>query len=241
MINIVIPLAGKSSFFKEDEIIFPKPFTEICGKTMIEMLIENYQVFQEKQFIFILKEDDVRGFHLDEAIKVLAGKDSKIIIIKEQTQGMACSALLALEWIDNDNPLIIANADQYFEINLNHVVSSFDNYKAGVITFESIHPRWAYVRLDNDLNVIEAVEKNPISKNAIAGFYYYRQGKDFVQAAQKMIEKDVHLNGQFFIAPTLNELILMDKSIGIYKVDKEFYHTFYSMEKIREYERIKNA
>ena len=56
-----------------------------------------------------------------------------------------------------------------------------------------------------------------------------------------MIEKDVHLNGQFFIAPTLNELILMDKNIGIYKVDKEFYHTFYSMEKIREYERIKNA
>ena len=28
MINIVIPLAGKSSFFKEDEIIFPKPFME---------------------------------------------------------------------------------------------------------------------------------------------------------------------------------------------------------------------
>ena len=49
MINIVIPLAGKSSFFKEDEIIFPKPFTEICGKTMIEMLIENYQVFQQVQ------------------------------------------------------------------------------------------------------------------------------------------------------------------------------------------------
>lgn len=241
MINIVIPLAGKSSFFKENEIVFPKPFAEICGKTMIEMLIENYQAFKEKRFIFILKESDVREFHLDEAIKVSAGDDSKIVTIKEQTQGMACSALLAIEYIDNGEQLIIANADQFFEIDLTQAILHFKDYDAGVITFESIHPRWAYIRLDKDGNVIEALRKNPISKNAIAGFYYYRQGKDFVKASQMMVEKDVHLNGQFFISPTLNELILMDKSVGIYKIDKSLYHTFYSIEKIREYERIKNA
>ena len=145
MINIVIPLAGKSSFFKEDEIIFPKPFMEICGKTMIEMLIENYRCLKERQFIFILKEDDVRGFHLDEAIKVLE-PSARIITLKNPTQGMACSALLAVELIESLEPLIIANADQYFAIDFHEVLQAFKAYQAGVITFESIHPRWTYVR-----------------------------------------------------------------------------------------------
>ncbi|ARQ98435.1 glycosyltransferase family 2 protein [Campylobacter devanensis] len=240
MINIVIPLAGKSNFFKEDEIIFPKPFVEICGKTMIEMLIDNYKEITNKQFIFILKDDDVSEFHLDEAIKVL-DPSAHIITLKNPTQGMACSALLAIDYIDDNSPLIIANADQIFDINLNIVLDYFKDYDAGVIAFDSIHPRWAYVRVDNSSNVIEAVEKKPISKNAIAGFYYYKQGVDFIQASQKMIINDSHLNGQFYIAPTLNELILIGKNVGVYKIDNELYHTFYSMEKIRDYERIKNA
>ncbi|RAZ39386.1 glycosyltransferase family 2 protein [Campylobacter hyointestinalis] len=216
MINIVIPLAGKSNFFKEDEIIFPKPFVEICGKTMIEMLIDNYKEITNKQFIFILKDDDVSEFHLDEAIKVL-DPSAHIITLKNPTQGMACSALLAIDYIDDNSPLIIANADQIFDINLNIVLDYFKDYDAGVIAFDSIHPRWAYVRVDNN------------------------SGVDFIQASQKMIINDSHLNGQFYIAPTLNELILMGKNVGVYKIDNELYHTFYSMEKIREYERIKNA
>ncbi|MDD6056107.1 MAG: glycosyltransferase family 2 protein [Helicobacter sp.] len=240
MVNIVIPLAGSSSFFKENEIIFPKPFAEICGKTMIELLIENYDCIKDKQFIFILKESDVRGFHLDEAIKVLA-PESKIITLKKETQGMACSALLAVEFIDNETPLIIANADQIFEIDLTKALEFFKIYSAGVITFSSIHPRWAYVRLDENGEIVEVLEKNPVSKSAIAGFYYFSSGGDFVKAAQKMIEKDASLEGKFFIAPALNELILDGKSIGNFKVEKDSYHTFYSIDKIKEYERIKNG
>lgn len=154
---------------------------------------------------------------------------------------MLCSALLAVELIENDDPLLVVNSDQIFEFDLNAKLAEFENYDAGVLSFESIHPRFAYVKCDERNLVLEAFEKRPMSKNAVAGFYYFKKGRFFVEAAKRTIRKDMSLNGKFFIAPLLNELILQNKKILNNKIDKNAYHTFYSKEKINEYERIKNA
>ena len=54
MINILIPLAGKSDFFNSAEYVFPRSLIEILGKTMIQRIIENYSEFDDKHFIFIV-------------------------------------------------------------------------------------------------------------------------------------------------------------------------------------------
>ncbi|EAH5676880.1 glycosyl transferase family 2 [Campylobacter upsaliensis] len=241
MINIVVPMAGSSFFFDEKKDGFIKPFVEICGKTMLELFIENYAFVENKRFIFILKEEDVRSFHLDEAISVLTHHKASILTTKNETAGMLCSALLAVELIENDDPLLVVNSDQIFKFDLNAKLAEFENYDAGVLSFESIHPRFAYVKCDERNLVLEAFEKRPMSKNAVAGFYYFKKGRFFVEAAKRTIRKDMSLNGKFFIAPLLNELILQNKKILNNKIDKNAYHTFYSKEKINEYERIKNA
>ena len=100
-----------------------------------------------------------------------------------------------------------------------------------------MHPRWSYVRTDQDGYIVEAAEKRPISKKAIAGFYYFKQGKDFIKAAMQSIRKDNNVNGLYYIAPALGELVLEDKKLGVYQVDIEKYHTFYTPRKIKEYEQ----
>jgi len=105
-----------------------------------------------------------------------------------------------------------------------------------VVTFESVHPRWSYVRLNEQGLVVETAEKRPISRNAIAGLYHFKHGKDFVNSAMRMIQKDSSVNGSYFISPTLNEMILTGKTITTVKVDAEKYHTFYTPQKIKEYE-----
>jgi len=104
------------------------------------------------------------------------------------------------------------------------------------VTFESVHPRWSYVRLDKEQYVVETAEKHPISRNAIAGLYYFRHGSDFIEAAMRSIQKDSSIKGNFYIAPTLNELILQGKKIRVAKIDALRYHTFYTSQKIKEYE-----
>lgn len=240
MLNILIPLAGKSIFFEGPEFQFPKPLIEIKGNTIIQLAIENLSMIEEdKHFIFIVNSEDCEKFHLDSVLKLLTDGNCDIIKITNETKGAACSSLLAIEHIDNEDILIIANYDQFFQFDINLVIKNFYNRKldAGVITFETIHPRWSYVRIDDNENVIEAAEKRPISKNAIAGFYYFKRGSDFVRAAKQSIYKDSNVNGIYYVAPVLNELILENKKIGMYKICNENYNTFYSPQKIKEFEQ----
>jgi dTDP-glucose pyrophosphorylase len=242
MINILLPMAGKSPFFDSPQYYFPKPLVEISGTTMIQMVIDNLNMIDDdKQYIFVVNQVDCTKHHFDDVLRLLTDNKSHIVRLEKETKGAACSALMAVDYIDNDTPLIIANSDQLIEEDLNDVMARFREQKAdaGVICFENVHPRWSYVRLDEDDNVIETAEKRPLSRNAIAGFYYFTHGKDFVRAAMRSIQKDARVNELFYIAPTLNELVLEDMNIRHVKIDNSKYHTFYSPQKIHEYEQRK--
>jgi dTDP-glucose pyrophosphorylase len=242
MLNILIPLGISSKFFEGIDYQYPKPLVEINGKPMIQHVIENLtSISTEKRFIFILREEDCTKHNLDSTIRLLTSEDVIIIKLQNETKGAACSALLAIDFIANDQPLIIANGDQLFDINIDEYLKRFkeDKADAGCLYFESVHPRWSYIRLKND-QIIEAAEKRPLSKMAIAGFYYFAKGLYFIEASQKMIFKDANVNGQFFIAPVLNELILDNLRMNAYRIPNETYHSFYSPQKINEYEFMKS-
>jgi dTDP-glucose pyrophosphorylase len=190
----------------------------------------------EVQFIFVLGSADCRKFHLDNTLNIITEQQCKLVKLDNDTQGAACSALMAINHIANEQPLIIANSDQLFDTPIADLLQSLREVDAGVVTFESVHPRWSYVRLDEQGFVAETAEKRPISRHAIAGLYYFRHGKDFVDAAMGMIRKDSSVNGSFYIAPSLNEMILKGKKIRTVGVDAQCYHTFYTPQKIKEYE-----
>src|SRR6266702_239375 len=188
MINILIPLGGKSAFFDNEEYPFPKPLIEINGKLMIELLIDSFSNIEEEyKFIFIVQQEDCRKYHLDNTLKLLTNDKCEIVILDNLTKGAACSALMAIDHIDTHDKLIISNGDQVIDSDMNHILGFMEGKKsdAGVVCFESVHPKWSYVRLDENDCIVETAEKRPISKNAIAGFYYFRHGIDFVNSAMK--------------------------------------------------------
>lgn len=238
MINILIPLAGRNQFFPETEYPYPKSLIEINGKTMIEHVIDNFATIQKKkQFIFIVNSEECKKYHLDNILYLLTDHSCKVIKIDRETKGAACSAMMAIEYINNEMPLIITNADQIFDENLGELINHFHGNDAGVLTFESVHPRWSYARVDDNNHITETAEKRPISKHAIAGFYYFAKGSDFINSAMQMIKKDANVNGVYFIAPVLNEMVLSNKQMKIIPIANNHYHTFYTPSKIYEYER----
>ena len=145
MINILLPMAGTSSFFDGPEYPFPKPIIEVQGKLMIEHVIDNLKTIKNSKFLFILREEDCVKFHLDSTVKLLAGDRAEIIRSKGETKGASCTAMLAIKHIQNDSPLIIANSDQIINEDLNLICQEFtdNNVDAGCITFNSVHPRWS--------------------------------------------------------------------------------------------------
>jgi len=239
MLNILIPLAGKPGFFDPQDYPFPKPLIEVGGKPMIQVVTEDIgKITAAKRFVFIVPMADCQKYHLDSVLRLLTDNNCEIIQLREETKGAACSCLMAIHHIDTADPLVICNGDQHLDADIEGVMRHFESrrFDAGVICFESIHPKWSYVRMEGE-RVLEAAEKRPISKHAIAGFYYFRHGSDFVKSAQNMIKKDWNVNGLYYIAPTLNELILENRTVGMLKIPAENYHSFYSPQKIKEYEQ----
>jgi dTDP-glucose pyrophosphorylase len=144
----------------------------------------------------------------------------KIVILNAPTQGALCSVLLAKEYINNEDALVIANSDQYIDTSIEDFVGIAETGQLDglIMTFKSTHPKWSFVKVDSTGKAIETAEKHPISDNATAGIYYFRHGKDFVLAAENMIKKDIRTNNEFYVCPVYNELILQDKLIKTFEI-----------------------
>ena len=242
MVNILLPLGATSPFFESAEFPYSKWLVEFLDKPMLQHAIENLaSIADTVRFIFVLRDSDCIALHLDSVIRLLCNDNCDIIRLQRDTQGAACSALLAIDLVAGDTPLVIANADQLFDCDLSVYLRRFQQAQAdaGCLYFESVHPRWSYVRLEG-CDIIESAEKRPISRHAIAGFYYFATGDLFIDAAQSSIRKDAHIDGKYYISPVLNELILAHRNLKAYPVANHAYHTFYLPKKIEEYIAWKN-
>jgi dTDP-glucose pyrophosphorylase len=237
--KVLIPLAGGDESFQRHGFAFAKPLVEIDGKPLAEHSWESLRALAPCNFVFVIRKEDDQRFHLGDMLTLLE-PDASIVKVDGKTAGAACTALLAVHHLVNDDELVIANGDQVFAADVSLAVADFRrrNLDAGTIVFQSVHPRWSFVKLDAEGLVVEAAEKRPLSRMATAGFYYFRRSRDFVEAAQAMIRKGASVNGSYYVCPTFNEMILKGKRIGVYEIPREKYISLATPQAIEDYEQV---
>lgn len=218
--NVLIPMAGAGSRFESAGYTLPKPLIDVCGKPMIQRVVENLNV--DAKFVFLVQKAHEEKYQISQKLNSM-NLDCSIVYVDGLTEGAACTALLAESFIDNDEPLLIANSDQYVEWDSQHFyyqLSSQKHVDASMLTFSSTHPKWSFASLDDDGYVNKVAEKEPISNIATVGVYYWRKGKDFVKYAKSMIQKNLRVNNEFYIAPVFNEAISDKKKVTTFEISK---------------------
>ena len=218
--NVLIPMAGAGSRFTEAGYTFPKPLIEVNGKPMIQLVVENLNI--DARHIFIVQKEHYETYNLKYLLNLITNNNCDIIQVDSLTEGAACTTLLAKELIDNDEPLIIANSDQYVEWESNEFMYAMaaDNISGGIVTFEATHPKWSFAKVDENGYISEVAEKKAISNNATVGIYYWQKGKDYVNYAEEMIEKDIRTNGEFYVCPVYNQAIEHGDKIKMFPIEK---------------------
>jgi HAD superfamily hydrolase (TIGR01509 family) len=217
--NVLIPMAGAGSRFAAAGYTFPKPLIDVNGKPMIQMVVENLNI--DANFVFVVQKEHREKYNLDTLLNLIA-PNCKVVEVDGLTEGAACTALLAKEFIDSDAPLFFANSDQFVEWDSNEFFYKMNETDAdgGIVTFKATHPKWSFAKIDDNGIVTEVAEKNPISDLATVGFYYWKQGSDFVKYAEQMISKNVRVNNEFYVCPVFNQAIEGGKIIRTFDVPK---------------------
>ena len=217
--KIVVPMAGAGSRFEKAGYTFPKPLIEVQGQPMIAKVVENLNL--QGQYIFLVQKSHYEKYDLKGLLNMIA-PGCEIVQIDGLTEGAACTVLKAKQFIDNNEPLIIANSDQWIKWNSFETISSFNHKDSdgGILTFKSVHPKHSFAKVDGNGWVSEVAEKNPISNDATVGIYHWKRGSDFVKYAEQMIARNIRTNNEFYVCPVFNEAIKDGKKIKASLVDQ---------------------
>jgi dTDP-glucose pyrophosphorylase len=231
-LHVVIPMAGDAPHFQKAGFQEPKPFIPIGGKKMITWVIENMipkempKGCHELKFHLIIRKSHLKEHSIENIFQdVYPNVSYTFHIIDGLTEGAACTVLLTEKEIDNEDPLIIVNSDQYLEWNPDEFYNCLLNsqHDGVVLTFyqpNKSDERWSFVKINDNYFVSEVQEKKWISPYAAVGLYGWKKGSDFVECAKQMIAKDIRVRNEFYLCPVYNELILNGGSIYMLLCDQ---------------------
>ncbi len=220
--NIVMPMAGRGSRFAQIGIATPKPLIDVLGRPMYAWAMESLPLNLARRVIFLCLEEHLRDGALESDIRERYGRlHPEIVRLDAVTEGQACTVLMARQWIDNDEPLLIYNADTYCRTQLAERLPALPAEVDGLVgVFEAAGDKWSFARTDAARRVLEMAEKTRISDWASTGLYYFRRGRDFVRHADAMIAANQRVNSEFYVAPVYNRLIAAGGHVAIDVADE---------------------
>ena len=221
--QLVIPMAGLGTRFSHAGYKKIKPLIKVLDKSMIEIVLDNLIPQKSKidKVILIIN----REIDQDDQFKTLIKNYKQKIelrVLNNVSRGPADSVYMARDLILLDEPVTIANCDQYLFTDMKQFYQNLSEPdKDGIIiTMQDNHPKWSYAKVNELGLVTEVAEKKPISDDATVGIYYWKHGSDFIKYAEQMIEKDIRVNGEFYTCPVFNEAIGDGKQVYTTTVNK---------------------
>jgi NDP-sugar pyrophosphorylase family protein len=221
----IILLSGADDLFRDAGHLYPKSLVEIAGVPLVQRVLDSLGGVRQRssRVICTVRREEDRKYHTSAVIRLIEPRADVVLV--DETAGAACSALLAIEHLSVDDPLVVINGDQLLRLDILEMLDEFKerDVDGGIVVFEAVHPRWSYVRCDSNGLVVEAAEKRPISNLATAGIYYFKRAGDFISATMSMIKKNAHVGNSYYVCPIYNELVLRQARIGIIKVPKSEY------------------
>ena len=219
-------MAGRGSRFAKVGYTTPKPLIEVLSRPMIMWSIESIRGFypsaQDRDFIFLILKEHEEKYKISDSLRKLVGPAINVITVDAVTEGATCTVLLAKDFINSDEDMVVVDSDQFIVcpgFAETQQLAVQNDWGGFIVTDEKSSPAYSYARTDDSGNVVETAEKKQISTHASAGAYYFGKGRYFVQAAEEMIRKNIRFNNEFYLCPVYNEVIAMNKIVRIVPVE----------------------
>lgn len=236
MINIVIPMAGAGSRFQVAGYDLPKPFIDVNGKMMVEHVLDGLQI-PDATYTLIIQQAFLNEHK--EKLDLLSKKYGvRFVAVEKLTQGASCTALAAHELINNDDMVIFADSDNFFD---NTAFCNFINdaktrkLDGSLLTFNTNEACFSFAETDENGFVLRTAEKDPISNHAITGVYLFAHGRDFVKCAINMMIYGDRAKNEYYMSNVYNWAIKAGLKIGVFDIQKSDWACVGTPQQLTEY------
>lgn len=205
MLHIVIPAAGEGRRFADAGYDKPKPLVDVCGLPMIQRVVENLMPLDEFR-VTVLSQ-----IPLDFDTGDLSYVDVRVV----GPTGGAVETILHADI--ESGPLLMANCDQLTSLDIDAFVASPGD--GALATFRSAKPHHSYVITDEGGWVTDIAEKEVISRQAVAGVYYFGDGSAFAEAGRDVINRNFKVRGEFYVSTVIGEMVQAGAKLGTMDTD----------------------
>ena len=217
--TIAIPMAGLGTRMRPQTWSKPKPLIHLAGKTVLDYVLDQFKSiprFKDSQFVLILspnQENQVISYmqenHPDKKVRY---------VIQEVMRGQSDALYLAKEYLKG--PMLMAFSDTLIESDFTFLDE--ENLDGVAWVKKVSDPRHFGVAEVNKIgHVTRLIEKPKETENnlAVVGLYFFKNGVDLVNAIQQQLDKDIALNGEFFLADAINLMIKAGATMRVQSVD----------------------
>lgn len=234
-----MPMAGEGSRFKKDGYVVPKPLLPIDGTYFFDKALSSLEnlerLYDDVKYTFIVRQEHIDNFNIDKIIKDKIGNFVNVIAVDHTTRGAVETCLLAEQYIDEFENIVILDCDLYVQSTELNLLGFSGMYDGMVLSFESNLPKYSYAEVGPDGLVIKTAEKNPISTHALAGVYCFYNGEEFLHYAKHLIEHNTLENiNEYYVSLIYNKMIEDGLFVKLMKANE-----YYSFGTPEEYEKVK--
>ncbi len=265
--NILIPMAGAGSRFSEAGYSVSKPAIPTYDKRTGEKMpmvacatLDLPGVMPEGANVIYVDRDFHKENGTEKAILDCFPK-ARFITVDHLTDGQASTCMLAKNYIDNEEELLIAGCDNGLEFSQDRYNKLCEDADVLVFTYrhnESVllNPNaYGWMIVDEDNNITEtsikkAISDTPMEDHAVVATFWFKKGSIFVQAAQKMLDENDRINNEFYVDQVIKHVLDLgykakafeiDRYIGwgtpedyeLYQKTFEYWNDFYKKERQR--------
>ena len=206
-IHIVQPMGGGGTRFAKMGFKLPKPLIELGEKPFFYWSTASlYDNIEDKDLHFVILQEHIDKFGLDKEIEKYY-PDAKVTVIPEILNGAVLTALEGVKDINDDAPIIINDCDHAFKceaFNEYCAKGDFAEIDGALLTFESNDPKYSFLEMNDEGNVVRTVEKEAVSTHAICGAYYFKNTKMFQKYAERYLKNCDY--AEFFMSGVYNEM-----------------------------------
>jgi NDP-sugar pyrophosphorylase family protein len=223
----LIPMAGAGSRFKEKGYSTPKPLLDILGKPMVVNAAEALPAADK--YTFVLRDFQISEYHIDKYLHEHY-PEADLLILDHLTEGQAVTCLKARDLINNDEELLIGASDNGMIYDRNAFDEAKKSADALVFTFRNnpavkARPQaYGWVKTDAQglmerMSVKVPLSETPMNDHAVVGAFWFRKGRYFVEASERMIAMNRRVNNEFYVDECINDLRDLSYTVKVFEID----------------------